>query len=86
MAYTRWSSSPWYSFWRSDSEPAKEQQVLCLWYHMDLMKDWTYQQLKGMDIPELTIEYAGAPHDHILEAKKIIDMFLEDVDLEFISK
>lgn len=83
MAYTRWSNSSWYSFWRSDSDPSKEQQVLCLWYHIDLMKDWTYQQLKEMSIEDITIEYAGVPHDDIVEAMSIIKAFIEDVDNEY---
>lgn len=83
MAYTRWSNSDWYSFWRSDSDPSKEGQVLALWYSLDLCKDWTYSQLKDMSIEDITIEYAGVPHDQIVEAMDIIKRFIDDVDFEF---
>jgi hypothetical protein len=83
MAYSRWSTSPWYSFWRSDSGPSKDEQILCLWYSMEMTKDWTYKQAKEMGIAELTIEYAGVPHDHIILAQGIIAQFISDVDQEF---
>jgi hypothetical protein len=83
MAYTRWSTSSWYSFWRSDSGPSKEDQILALWYHIDLTKDWTYKQLQDMTIEDLTIEYAGVPHNELIEAQDIIKRFIDDVDLEF---
>jgi hypothetical protein len=39
--------------------------------------------LKDKDIEDLTIDYAGVPHNHILEAMDIIQQFFEDVDLEY---
>lgn len=83
MAYTRWSSNAWYSFWRSDSPSAKEEQVLALWYNIDDTKEWTYEELKRMSVEDITVEYAGVPHNHIMDAMVIIKLFIEDVDQEF---
>jgi len=47
---------------------------------MDHQKDWTYQQLKEMDIDDLMIEYPGVPYNAVLEAKKYVDAFIADVD------
>lgn len=85
MSYSRWSNSPWYTFWSTSSNDIKEEQILCLWYSMDHQKDWTYQQLKGMDIDDLMLEYSGVPYNEVLEAKKYIDMFISDVDQEWIK-
>jgi hypothetical protein len=83
MSYSRWSSSPWYSFWRADSGPTKEEQVLCLWYSLDMCMDWTYEELIEMDVADLTLAYTGVPHNEILEAKTLINQFISDVDNEF---
>lgn len=85
MSYSRWSSSPWYSFWRDCSGPTKNEQILCLWYSFDMCKDWTYEELQNMDIADLTIAYAGVPHDDILQAKTLINQFIDDVDSQFKS-
>lgn len=83
MSYTRWSNSSWYSFWSDGSGKTKESQVLALWYNMDLMKDWSYEELKDMDIADLTMAYPGVPHNDIVEAMNIVKMFLKDVEDEF---
>ena len=85
MSYSRWSNSPWYTFWSTSSNNIKEEQILCLWYSIDYQKDWTYQQLKKMDIDDLMLEYPGVPHNEVLEAKKYVDMFISDVDQEWIK-
>lgn len=80
MSYSRWSNSPWYTFWNANSGPTRGEQILSLWYGMDHVRDWTYEELKRMDIQDLTIEYPGVPHDALLEAKKYIDAFIADVE------
>ncbi len=80
MSYSRWSNSPWYTFWSTSSGTTREEQILSLWYSMDHQKDWTYQQLKKMDIDDLMIEYPGVPYNAVLEAKKYVDAFIADVD------
>ena len=83
MSYSRWSDSKWYTYWSTASGPLKEDQILCLWYSMDMCKDWTYQQLKHMDIVDLMIEYAGVPYNDILEAQQYIRAFIHDVDHDY---
>lgn len=80
MSYSRWSNSPWYTFWNVCSGPTKGEQVLSLWYTLDHCKDWTYDDLKSMDLSDLMIEYPGVRYDEIMEAKKYIDAFISDVD------
>ena len=80
MSYSRWSNSPWYTFWNVCSGPTKGEQVLSLWYTMDYCKEWTYDELKSMDISDLMMEYPGVVYNEILEAKKYIDAFISDVD------
>jgi len=53
--------------------------VLSLWYSLDYSKEWTYDELKSMDLSDLMMEYPGVHYDEILEAKKYIDAFLSDV-------
>lgn len=86
MSYSRWSSSVWYSFWSADSGPTKDEQVLSLWYSLDMCIDWTYEELIKMDVADLTIAYAGVPYNEILEAKSLINQFISDVDNEFKSE
>lgn len=83
MSYSRWSSSSWYSFWSESSGPSKEEQVLSLWYSLDMCKDWTYEELQTMDTADLTIAYAGVPYNEIVEAKSLIKQFINDVDKEY---
>jgi hypothetical protein len=48
MSYCRWSDSEWYIFWHCDSGPTKEEQNLSVWYSMDSLNQYTYQQIKTM--------------------------------------
>lgn len=54
--------------------------MLSLWYTLDYSKEWTYDELKSMDLSDLMMEYPGVCYDEIIEAKKYIDAFLADVD------
>jgi len=53
--------------------------VLSLWYTLNYSKEWTYDELKSMDLSDLMLEYPGVRYDEIIEAKKYIDAFLSDV-------
>ena len=53
--------------------------MLSLWYSLDDSKEWTYDELKSMELSDLMLEYPGVRYDEILEAKKYIDAFLSDV-------
>lgn len=80
MSYSRWSNSTWYSFWNTASGPTKEEQILSLWYSIDMCQDWTYAELKNITIDDITLAYAGVPHNNIKEAMAIISAFIADVD------
>ena len=80
MSYSRWSNSPWYSFWNTCSGPTRGEQVLSLWYTIDYCKEWTYDELKSLDLSDLMNEYPGVRYEEIIEAKKYIDAFVADVD------
>ena len=54
--------------------------MLSLWYSLDYSKEWTYDELKSMDLSDLMMEYPGVRYDEILEAKKYIDAFISDVN------
>ena len=54
--------------------------MLSLWYTLDYSKEWTYDELKSMDLSDLMLEYPGVRYDEIIEAKKYIDAFLSDVN------
>ena len=54
--------------------------MLSLWYTLDYSKEWTYDELKSMDLSDLMMEYPGVRYDEILEAKKYIDAFISDVN------
>lgn len=54
--------------------------MLSLWYTLDYSKEWTYDELKSMDLSDLMMEYPGVCYNEIIEAKKYIDAFLADVD------
>lgn len=54
--------------------------MLSLWYTLDYSKEWTYDELKSMDLSDLMMEYPGVRYDEIMEAKKYIDAFISDVD------
>lgn len=83
MSYSRWSNSVWYSFWNAESGPTREEQVLSLWYSLDMCKDWTYEELKTMDAADLMMQYPGVPYNEVVEAKSLIQRFIQDVDDEF---
>ncbi len=80
MSYSRWSNSPWYTFWSTSSGPTRGEQILSLWYSMDYAKDWTYNELKQTDVGDLMLAYPGVPYNEILEAQKYIDAFIADVE------
>lgn len=54
--------------------------MLSLWYTLDYSKEWTYDELKSMDLSDLMLEYPGVRYDEIIEAKKYIDAFISDVN------
>lgn len=87
MSYSRWSNSNWYSFWSSLS-PTKDKndQLLSLWYvGNDNTPNFSYKLLKNMDpITQLQGYYKSQLSlDDIEEARKIIEMFIDDVDEDY---
>jgi hypothetical protein len=78
MAYTRWSSSNWYSFYNSIGDNSTlEEQVLSLW-HTSEQKSFTYSDLLTMGEKKLKSIYPEADNDDILEALSIIERFKAD--------
>ena len=89
MAYYRWSSSNWYCFWMSSEATRKEDEILALWYCMDVQPTFTYEQL--LDVVDLETtqsflyqnfksEYKDMERRDIHEAFIAIQEFREDVD------
>ena len=54
--------------------------MLSLWYTLDYCQEWTYDELKSLDLSDLMNEYPGVRYEEIIEAKKYIDAFVADVD------
>ena len=87
MSYSRWSNSKWYSFW-SCLSPTKDKndQLLSLWYIGDENRpNFSYEMLLEMDpITKLQGYYKSQLSlDDIEEARKIIEMFIDDVEEEY---
>ena len=89
MAYYRWSSSNWYCFWMSSEAKRKEDELLALWYNMEIQPTFTYEQL--LDVVDLETtqsflyqnfksEYKDMERRDIHEAFIAIQEFREDVD------
>ena len=77
MSYARWSNSCWYAFYNCNER-------LSLWYDMDHIIDWEYDDLLEFKhyedealITHLILVY-GCTRDEAIEAIQYINMYLED--------
>ena len=82
MAYSRWTTSPWYCFWRDCKEKDKNKQILCLWYNLDSCKDWTYEQLYCFNLTFIEEQY-NCTRAEAIEALSYVDVFMDEVDREY---
>lgn len=89
MAYSRWSSSDWYAFWKADGRhiPKKHihQEMLALWYAPDSLLDWSYKTLKDYKNAQqlttfITTNYDVKQESDISEAIDIIYRWLDQVE------
>ena len=89
MAYYRWVNSNWYCFWMSSEAKRKEDELLALWYNMEIQPTFTYEQLTDIVDLETTqsflyqnfkSEYKDMERRDIHEAFIAIQEFREDVD------
>ena len=89
MAYSRWSNSNWYAFWKADvkSIPYKKihQEMLALWYVPDSLLDWSYKTLKDYKNAQqltafITANYDVKQESDISEAIDIIYRWLDHVE------
>ena len=82
MSYSRWSNSAWYTFYNASSGEFREEQVLSLWYFMNICHDWTYEQLLDVTSEFLIKEYE-CTSEEADEAMGYIEVFLQEVEGDF---
>lgn len=83
MAYSRWSTSNWYSFYNTRCiDSTKEEQCLSMW-HVTERKDFTYTELKSFGEKKLRTIYPLADDADIYEGLDIIALFIGDVEDDF---
>lgn len=81
MSYSRWSSSPWYSFYNVNGK-------LSLWYDLEHTIDWEHDELVEImkqdpeKIPLFFKEIYTCSIDEAKEAIIYIQRFMEDYDPE----
>ena len=89
MAYYRWSTSNWYIFWMSSQAERKEDELLAMWFNMDVQPTFTYDQLISVVDLETTKsflyrnfkeEFSDMGRRDIHEAFIAIREFIEDVN------
>lgn len=79
MAYSRWSNSNWYTFHNVNDK-------LSLWYDMDHIYDWEYDDLKDLmkldqsKIQEKLIEIYNCSVEDATEAIGYINNFILDCE------
>jgi len=87
MAYSRWSSSFWYTYWDTgSSEDTKEGQIFTVYG----VTSFTYREIKN-DLEKCArqcrISGRGpATDEDIEELKKYMTYFLEDMDTFFAKR
>lgn len=83
MAYSRWSTSNWYSFYNTRCiDSTKEEQCLSMW-HVTETKTFTYDELKSFGEKKLRTIYPLADDTDIHEGLDIIALFIADVEDDF---
>ena len=81
MSYSRWSNSPWYSFYNVNGK-------LSLWYDMEHTIDWEHDELVEImaqdpeKIPLFFKEVYTCSLEEAKEAIEYIKLFIEDYDPE----
>ena len=76
MSYARWSNSAWYAFYNVNGK-------LSLWYDMDHIIDWEYEDLVEQDpqkIPMFIMEIYKCTAEEATEAMTYIKNYIEDYD------
>lgn len=78
MSYSRWSNSSWYSFYNVNGN-------LSLWYDMDHIIDFTYDEVAYMleqedKIPEFLKSVYECTEEEAIEAIQYMKYFAEDYD------
>jgi len=83
VAYSRWSTSNWYSFYNTRGEGSvKEEQVLSMW-HATEHKSFTYAELEFFGENKLRSLYPLADDVDITEGLELIGLFKADVENYF---
>lgn len=88
MSYARWLNSNWYAFWSCSSGKTKSTQVLALWhikrYNCEtFVPEYKYSYLKKNIDNIFTKEFANISKKDKEEGKRLIKIFIEDVDKTF---
>jgi len=78
MSYSRWSNSSWYSFYNVNGK-------LSLWYDMDHIIDFEYDEVSTMleqedKIPEFLMSVYKCTIEEATEAIQYMKYFAEDYD------
>jgi hypothetical protein len=72
MSYSRWSNSTWYAFYNVNG-------CLSLWYDMDHIIDWKYEDVKDITVQKL-IDVYDCSEVEAIEAIIYINEYLQDYD------
>lgn len=88
MAYSRWGSSDFYTFWQANSIDGIDSQTLAIWT-ADVMQSWSYKQLKELSqydsecmITEFVVAY-NCSRDDAKELIEYVEQFLNDVEEDY---
>lgn len=78
MSYARWSNSAWYAFYNVSGK-------LSLWYDMDHIIDFSYDEVSHMlsqeeKIPEFLMSVYECTKEEAIEAIDYIKYYFEDYD------
>jgi ferritin len=82
MSYSRWGGSVWYSFYNCSSGNTRDTQVLSLWYSMDHIIDWLYEDLHDVTAASI-VEMYKCTDAEAAEAMQIIGWFMADVEEDY---
>jgi hypothetical protein len=69
MSYSRWSNSSWYSFYNVEN-------TLSLWYNMNNLQDWTYEECLSLTETNI-INYYKCTQGEAQEAMQYVLKFIK---------
>ena len=92
MSYCRWIDSSWYIFWNTGGGSTKGEQLLSIWYSINALPNFTYDELTELptfedrlavilDRGKITRE--ELTDEDIKDLREALDEWFNDIEEEF---